>query len=72
MTTENTMTAPNPRLRVLELPMEHAGAWSATPFIFVLDRAGEQAEETLEALGESGKAMGAVGALIFDMEIDLE
>lgn len=72
MSQENSMPTPNPRLRILELPMEHAGEWSAAPFVFVLDRAGEQAEETLEALGESGKAMGAVGALIFDMEVDLE
>ncbi|GAA1323063.1 hypothetical protein ACFSWE_08555 [Leucobacter albus] len=62
----------NPRLRILELPMRHAGKWSDTPFIFILDRADEQAEEALAALGESGKAMGAVGALVFDMEVDLD
>lgn len=66
------MTTPNPRLRVLELPMEHAGEWSAAPFVFILDRAGEQAEEVFDGMAESGKAMGAVGVLIFDMEVDLE
>ncbi|MGO3147099.1 MAG: hypothetical protein ACTIJ6_05400 [Leucobacter sp.] len=62
----------NPRLRVLELPMQHSGPYSDTPFVFVIDRAGTREEPMPENLGEAVKSLGAVGAIVFDTEIDLE
>lgn len=68
------MTEPskNPRLRVLELPMQHVGEYSDTPFVFVIDRAGTREEAMPENFGEVVEALGAVGAIVFDTEIDLE
>lgn len=55
-----------PRIQILELPMEHAGEYSATPFAVVFDGVTEEQEEAFAAVAASLKeTLGARGVLIF-------
>lgn len=68
------ITMSTPRLRVLELPMEHQGEYTNTPYLLIIDRCTEAIANNLatvdgDALNET---TGARGLLAFDFEINLE
>lgn len=69
---EKQMT--NPRLRVLELPVEHQGEHKNAPYLLVIDRCDDETTQNMrmadtEALQAS---TGARGLLSFGFEIDIE
>jgi len=55
-----------PRIQILELPMEHNGDYSVTPFAVVIDGAAGDFSEGINGVGESMKeALGARAVLVF-------
>ena len=59
------------RLRILELPMRHVGELSETPFALVIDRCTPEQATIARFPYNLGETIGAVGAIIFEDEVDL-
>lgn len=55
-----------PRIQILELPMEHQGEYTRTPFVFIIDGLGDKQDDFDKEWGDGVKeATGASAVLLF-------
>ncbi|MFE6851839.1 hypothetical protein ACFVDH_13745 [Streptomyces sp. NPDC057674] len=63
------------RIQILELPMEHQGDDTTTPFVFVIDQVAKAEEEPLRrgtnTLDAFATQCGARGTLLFPGTLDI-
>ncbi|MFH9728320.1 hypothetical protein ACH4M4_35980 [Streptomyces sp. NPDC017254] len=60
------------RIQILELPMEHRGDDTTTPFAIVIDQASEEEASALRACAaESATTLGARGILVSTGTLDI-
>ncbi len=59
------------RIRYMELPMQHIGEETTTPFVIIVDRCGQLTQEIIDSKRVCAEQTGAQGVLVFSCEVEI-